>query len=250
MTRYSFLLLLLFLLPYPILGQTIITTDTTLTQDHIGSIIIDADGITLDCGGFTVSGTGSGNGIALDNKTGVTVKKCNVEGFNHGFRIDDSNYNTFTQNISENNFGFPLHGFRISDSNHNTFTQNISEHNGEFGFGITNSDNNTFSQNISGNNGEFGWGFGIAFSDNNTFTQNISEHNGEFGFRISDSDGNTFTENTSSGNGVNGFLVTGTSTLNAFRENEGFGNGIFDAEDQTGMDNIWEDNDFGTTSGF
>ncbi len=50
---HSFLLLLSFLLAHPILGQTSITVDTTLTADHMGGISIDADNITLDCDSFS-----------------------------------------------------------------------------------------------------------------------------------------------------------------------------------------------------
>ena len=205
------MVLLLLLLPWPILGQSMgtlmITEDTTLTENHQGNIMVGANGVTLDCDGFTVSGTGSGNGIELTSRSGVTVKNCNVEGFRRGFRISDSSNNTFTENVSGNN---GRHGFRMANSSNNTFTENISENNDAMGFLLfDNSDNNTFTLNISENNGEFG--FGTTGSDNNTFTQNISKNNILRGFSLFRSDNNTFTENTSSGNGDIGFLVEGTS---------------------------------------
>ena len=39
-------------------GTLVITSDTTLTEDHQGNIVIEADNVTLDCAGHTVQGTG------------------------------------------------------------------------------------------------------------------------------------------------------------------------------------------------
>ena len=35
-----------------------ITTDTVLTEDHIGQVTLTASDITLDCAGHTISGPG------------------------------------------------------------------------------------------------------------------------------------------------------------------------------------------------
>ena len=72
---------LISLLPSPVsatMGQLIITTDTTLTENHFGNLIIGADNITLDCAGFSVDGTGLGigNGIALSGRQGVAGGDC------------------------------------------------------------------------------------------------------------------------------------------------------------------------------
>ena len=225
MTRFSFLLL--FLLPQPILGQTVgtlfITEDTTLTENHEGNIIIDADGVTLDCHFFTVSGTGSGNGIELTNRSGVRVRRCNVQGFTFGFDINFSSDNMFEENMSENN----RNGFRLAGSSSNTFTKNISENNVLNGILI------------------------LRESDGNTFTENTVSGNTADGFFLSRSSNNTLTKNNADNNGQNGFNVVATSELNTFIENEGCGNAVFDARDgSTGAGNVWVDNDFCTTFGF
>ena len=62
-------------------GTMTITADTTLTADHNGQIRIEADGVTLDCAGYNVTGPGVGTlttGINLVGSTGVTVKNCHV----------------------------------------------------------------------------------------------------------------------------------------------------------------------------
>ena len=47
-------------------GTMYIYADTTLSEDHHGNIEIMADDVTLDCGGHSVIGSGSGNGIQLN----------------------------------------------------------------------------------------------------------------------------------------------------------------------------------------
>ena len=102
-------------------GTLTITTDTTLTEDHFGNIVIAADGVTLDCAGFNVVGTGTGTGISVSGRTGVTVKNGNVRGFTtFGFAV----YNN----------GAGGGGFSIQESSFNTFTENTATNNGVFGF--------------------------------------------------------------------------------------------------------------------
>ena len=77
-------LFLISLLPSPVSAITI-TTDTTLTADHFGNFTIGADGITLDCAGFSVIGSGAGTGIRVSGRRKVTVKNCVVTDFSRGF---------------------------------------------------------------------------------------------------------------------------------------------------------------------
>ena len=68
-------------------GTLTITSNTNLNEDHQGNIVIAADGVTLDCQGHEVTGTGSGTGVLLNGRTGVTVKNCHVSGFLDGFGL-------------------------------------------------------------------------------------------------------------------------------------------------------------------
>src|SRR5207247_10500266 len=56
----------------------ILTSDTTLTEDHTGPIIIASNDITLDCGGHTLSGSLPATRILAGGRTVVTVEKCHV----------------------------------------------------------------------------------------------------------------------------------------------------------------------------
>src|SRR4029077_8657205 len=59
-------------------GTMVITTDTTLTEDHQGNILLNANKVTLDCAGHTVSGPGApgfNGGIEVaGGLSGVTVR--------------------------------------------------------------------------------------------------------------------------------------------------------------------------------
>ena len=64
---------LYFLLPAPAHATAdplVITKNTTLKADHVGKILIGADGVTLNCAGHNVTGDGTGIGINLINRTG------------------------------------------------------------------------------------------------------------------------------------------------------------------------------------
>jgi len=68
-------------------GQ-MISQDTVLTQDLVCpsgtmfAIIIGASGITLDLGGYTISGQAPGIGVYADGYGGFTIRNGAVEGFN------------------------------------------------------------------------------------------------------------------------------------------------------------------------
>jgi len=79
-------------------GDTI-TSDTVLNHDlqscSGNGIIIGADNITFDCNGHTIAGDNYGNdyGIYLANRNEVTVENCDIQGFQRGIFLNESNYN-------------------------------------------------------------------------------------------------------------------------------------------------------------
>ena len=72
-------------------GTMTITSDTTLTEDHYGSIEIAADDITLDCAGYSVIGPSPDpwpvDGVLVDHHSGVTIANCLASGFVNGFKL-------------------------------------------------------------------------------------------------------------------------------------------------------------------
>jgi parallel beta-helix repeat protein len=114
----------------PLMAQTVITGNTTLTADHVGGIVIGTHGIVLDCNGRRISGAAAG--ITLNGKTGVTVKNCVVTNTVNGIVLSSSSGNTFEANTVEGNAG----GFQLTTSVGNTFKGNTARRNGQFGFRV------------------------------------------------------------------------------------------------------------------
>ncbi|CAN5160449.1 hypothetical protein BH18ACT4_BH18ACT4_03140 [soil metagenome] len=90
-----------------------ITEDTTLDGDLTCStgpaLVVAADGVTLDLGGFKVSGnpdaTGEGPGILLREVTGSTVKNGTVQHFDAGIVIAGGSANVVQDVTAQDNVG-------------------------------------------------------------------------------------------------------------------------------------------------
>ena len=128
---------LLFSLPpvfaNPACGATI-KTSTTLTA-NIGpcsgnGLVIGINGITLDCAGHTISGSGGGNGITFTGHTKVTVKNCKVTAFEEAFYLYGSSKNTLTGDKANSN----TDGFVVSTSTGNILTKNAANSNTNCGY--------------------------------------------------------------------------------------------------------------------
>ena len=172
--------------PGPTTGLLIITKDTNLKAEHDGKIRIDTDGITLNCTSHNVTGDGTGIGINLAGRTGVTVKNCNVTEFGWGFFLQGSRDNILRHNsANENQYGFVLRFGAIS----NTLHQNEANENGSTGFFLwTNTKENQLINNSAKRNGEYGY-YLIAASEN-TLKGNTSENNPRRGFNLHTSSDN------------------------------------------------------------
>ena len=208
----------------PTRGKRTIVFDTTLMADHNGSVFIEANNVTLDCAGHTITGPGRGgsvHGIHVARRTGVTVKNCVVTGFNAGFLIGQSDANTFSNN---------------------TVTKVSS------GFTLMRSNNNTISRNIVDDANEwFGYGT-FQGSENNEFVNNRAISVGGVAFMAWQGDDNIWEGNEATGNFGIGFAANTTTRDNTFKDNLSKGNTGFGIEDQTtgsghaGTGNFYEDN--------
>ncbi|MCX8202479.1 MAG: right-handed parallel beta-helix repeat-containing protein, partial [Candidatus Micrarchaeota archaeon] len=139
-------------------GDTI-TTDTTLTSDLTCSgtaLYIGANNIVLDCDGYTITHTGSGNGIDLSGRSGVTIKNCIIEGesnnsWNYGIYLYSSSSNSLS-NITTYNNGLGI--FHVSGSSNSL--SNITTYNNGRGIAIQSDSNSNSLSNITAynNNGD------------------------------------------------------------------------------------------------
>ncbi len=62
----------------------------TLTSDFEGAITVDGNDIIVNGAGHTVEGTGSGNGVSISSKTGVTIANLTVTSYSNGVYLSSS----------------------------------------------------------------------------------------------------------------------------------------------------------------
>ena len=166
------------LIPRETAGTLTITSDTVLTEDHVGDIRIAADGITLDCAGNRVIGSGEEAGILVQLHSRVTVRDCHVSGFSKGILIDRSSQILLEGNDSSENEW----GFWIALSDHVEALENTATNNKENGYYLGSSTDSTLSANQSLGNGSNG--FGLHDSDRNSLSGNLAEGNSLFGYHL------------------------------------------------------------------
>ena len=226
-------------------GFLVLTKSTTLAEDHQGSIIVAADGITIDCAGHSVTGPGFA-GFDIRNVRGTTIKNCNVSGFKVGFFLWSAPNNKLTNNTSRSNEG---EGFALASSpnnNGNELKGNTAEKNGWWGFAVYDDTQDTrLAGNTASANGFAGFFVGLGSnrtrltanvaranntgfdidSDANIVTGNTAEDNQSNGFLVFQANNNVFTGNTAQRNQWSGFVITGAETNNTFLANRATKNG-------------------------
>ncbi|MHC4148541.1 MAG: right-handed parallel beta-helix repeat-containing protein, partial [Planctomycetota bacterium] len=188
----------------------------TLTTDVNETIQIDEDDLTLDGAGYTVAGAGSGHGVYLYQRIGVTVRNLTVQGFTYGLYVFDATGNSLLDNICSNNYS----GSFLRYSTDNTLTASTFSNNYS-GIYLYNSSSNTLTGNASSNNNI---GIYLYYNcNNNTLTGNTINSNSTDGIYLYNSIGNNLSANTSTWNSNYGIYLynSGTNTLtdNTFSNN-------------------------------
>ena len=160
-----------------------------LKKDVSETIQIMSDVITLDGGGYTISGIALGPGVDLSERSGVTIQNLKVTGCGTGIHLGSSNNCIITGNTVSNN---GTNGISLCESSSNTITGNV----------ITGAPTST----------------GIhlyQYSSGNTVSGNNVSNTG-IGILVSTySTGNTLTDNTASGNddGISIYMYSDNNNL-------------------------------------
>ena len=142
-----------------------ITEDYTLTSDmefNDSGFIIEADNVTLDLNGHTVTGSFAPNppigptsfGISTSGHSGLTVKNGTVEGFTYGLYFENSDGNSIQNFTAQSNADAGLY-FNVSDGN--LITQATAKDGGNIGLGgfglvLASSSNNSIKNLVSMSN--------------------------------------------------------------------------------------------------
>ena len=147
----------------------------------------------VEISGFTATGATGSNiaGIYLDGVTGCTISDNVLWGNYDGIHLSaGSDTNTFELNDVSGN----KQGFQIIESDHNTFTENIANDNTKYGFLVASGSDNTFIDNEACHNTRHGFYLpdrGGPGNHRNTFLGNIANDNLEYGLRLHGGTGNT-----------------------------------------------------------
>ncbi|MCR4306713.1 MAG: right-handed parallel beta-helix repeat-containing protein [Candidatus Yonathbacteria bacterium] len=165
------------------------TKTCVLTGNLTQTIQIDSNDVTLDGGGYMLSGPGSGMGVFLTGRKGVTIKNLTVRNFRDNIALVSSEGITIEGNtFIEGAFGVSTDTASSTNITRNTFT------NPSFGIFLLYSNANILSQNIITNFYSDG-GISLSRSNKNTITRNHIE-NGPVGITLQLSLNNIIQNNT------------------------------------------------------
>jgi parallel beta-helix repeat protein len=198
-------------------GNVVITSNWTLTEDHYGSIRIDANDVTLDCAGHTVHGPGDfglSGGISFHSVSGVIVKNCMVTGFaqRNGIYCYQCNNARIENNTLVQN---GAHGMHISGVGVTVVGNTSRDQNGpDDGMGIVGTElrDSRIEGNQVTNNRWAGIGL-LDDSQGNVVFDNIARGNG-FGIVLQGASKNELRGNTVEANSYQGLaLLVGDGNL-------------------------------------
>jgi len=161
--------------------------DGALPENN-GTLIIDADSIELDCNGAIIIGDGQGYGIFMENRTGVTIRNCVLQGYDRAINV----YNTNNSQIVDNEIDGSVVAGSVNGIYVRTSTDlNISNNSvhDTIGDGITmigllggmkpNSDNTFYNNSLYDSIG--GDGLDLTVNENSTIYNNLIYSNGQDG---------------------------------------------------------------------
>ena len=166
----------------------------TFNDNIYDEIVVERSNITIGGAGYTLQGSGGGDGFYWSGINNVTIKNTDIKNFDYGIRLYSSSHNSISgNNITANPWG----GIVLGGSSYNSISGNKITANpwiGWWGIGLLESSN---YNSISGNNITNSWALGISlwFSSNyNSISGNNITNNG-FGIHVYQSSDNKIYHN-------------------------------------------------------
>jgi len=168
-------------------------------SSEVHGIIVERNDVVIDGRGYTLQGTGSGNGFSIESINNVTIKSTNVKGFYYGVCLNSTSCVVLSGNNITNNSC----GVKIEDSDGNMVTGNKVTYNardlsGSAGILLANTTNSQVTNNTIADNNN---GIDLYRSSNNTISGNMVSNNWWFGNVLLESSSNN---NTISRNDIRG----------------------------------------------
>jgi len=198
-----------------------------------GCIDINADDITFNCQGNTLTGMQAGMGINMSNKEEVTIENCVVTNFTRAINVNGTNNSVFRNNTIIGNKMGTYSGMILSRSNRNNISNTLFlKNNASKNAGLflttstyTRAINNTFLDSNVTRNGYINGGgiVGLYNFTNLSYFENTKASNNKI--RMT---------HTSNGNEINGGGIVGAHngcSYNRFNITNLTGNSIISYED-------------------
>jgi parallel beta-helix repeat protein len=148
----------------------------TFTDNNYDEIAVQRSNIIIDGNGFTLQGSGNGNGFGLYSLNNVTIRRTNIYGFQDAISTSMSSRNAFYGNTMTGNAG---HVIELSSSFNNLIVENnLTGNSGHCIVLFGSSNNSVVGNNVVGN----GVGHGVMLydsSNNNLVKENNFENTGD-----------------------------------------------------------------------
>lgn len=195
------------------------TLKSDLTCSEVG-LVIDADGVVLDLGGYTVRGPGRGQwvwpgralssvGVRITGKSGVTIRNGRVTNFATGILLEDTSKITIEEVTSNSNH----YGVYLFRGKGNILSKaNVSDN--IYGLHLQDTQENHVARSVffrSHYGSPGGYGINLYRSDRNTITENRVELNENQGIWLIDSRDNEIYRNNFIRNSPNAVDGTGVN---------------------------------------
>ncbi|MBU0530536.1 MAG: right-handed parallel beta-helix repeat-containing protein, partial [Nanoarchaeota archaeon] len=231
----------------PSCGSTI-TTNTVLTGDILNcpshGLIIGANGINLDCNGFTLTGSNLDFGVYNDGYTDVTIQNCRITDFHTAIFSTGGGNSQFKDNTLFSNLET---GFYLQDSGNTLSGNNITD-NPDYGIYLDRANNSIVSDNNVINSH---YGIILGSSSNNQVSgNNIS--GGWYGMQVYQmTTGYLSTDNLISNNRISsnlyGIIISESSNSNTILGNTIFSNSVYGLNIEDSNSNTVYNNFFNNT---
>lgn len=200
--------------------RTFVMADATLDRDLAGTVRITQDGVTLDCDGHSVIGSGAGAGIVVEDRRDVTVRNCQVSGFEQGIDVLRSTATTIEDNVARGS----LIGLRLLESNGNTLARNQATDSGDIGIKLVASTGNELIENVTDGSVREGFKIEGGSADNRLRDNAVSGARRGAAYWIYGSTGNELIGNVAKDNATQGFVVAGGSMDAVLADNQALDN--------------------------
>jgi len=156
----------------------------TLTDNINDSVVVQRSNITINGKGYTLQGSGGGDGFNLSNVENVTITNTTIQNFDYGIHLNQVAESHITENIIQHNI---YYGLWLYPATNITIAHNNISFNQNVGITLANAANNTMIDNNMTGNTDYSIYF-YQNSDNNIISTNLIANSQTGMYIVNDTD--------------------------------------------------------------